>query len=250
VFGRKPSLPVTQDQQRWVDEGFGRLSRTLGSSCMTTARVLLPTDEFFPDPWHPGPDGLCSLFHRVCGFMHVDAARIDLQVIPDDARKLIDQIPIAEARSSDAAGVHMRGDQGELPVIGVRGSSLQDPLVVVAVLAHEPGYVILSGGGHIAREVEDDMEPMTDLPTVCLGLGVFTANACCRLEQHQDSYRWGWSMRAHGYLSELLYGYALARFAKDRGEIDPPWAGYLDTNLRAYFHQAAGWLRSGEQSIG
>jgi len=242
VFGREPSRPVTQDQRKWVDEGFRRPSR------MTTARVVLPTDEYFPDPWHPDPDGLRSLFHRVCGLLHVDAGRIDLQVIPDDARKLIDLIPIADARSSGAAGVHMSGDQGELPVIGVRSSSLRDPLIVVAILAHELGHVILPGGGLIARDVQD-MEPMTDLATVYPGLGVFTANACCRFEQHQDSYRSGWSTRAHGYLSEPLYGCALARFAGDRGEADPPWAGYLGTNLRAYFHQAAVWLRSGEQPI-
>jgi hypothetical protein len=249
VFGRRPRLPISADQQKWVDDGFRRLSRMLGSSRMTGARVVLPTDEFFPDPWNPGPDGLHTLFRRVCGHMHVDPARVELELIPDHAQELIDQVPIWHGRSSGAAGVHLSGEQGELPVVAVRSSLLSDPLVVIATLAHELGHVILLGGGHIAREVVD-MEPMTDLATVYLGLGVFTANACCRFEQHQDNYRQGWSTSTHGYLTEPIYGYALARFAKDRGEVDPPWAGYLDTNLRVYFRQSAAWLRHGEQPIG
>jgi len=249
VFGRKPRLPVSEDQQKWVDEGFRRLSRMLGASRMTASRVVLPTDEFFPDPWQPGPDGLRALFRRVCGYMHVDPARVALDIIPDHARELVDLLPSFSGGSPDAAGVHFSGTQEELPVVAVNASLLRDPLVVIATLVHELGHVILLGGGHIAREVED-MEPMTDLVTVYLGFGVFSANACCRFEQHQDNHSQGWSMRTQGYLSEPIYGYALARFAKDRGEVDPPWAGYLDTNLRVYFRQSAAWLRHGERPIG
>lgn len=249
VFGRKPRLPVSEDQQKWVDEGFRRLSRMLGASRMTTAPVVLPTDEFFPDPWHPGPDGLRTLFRRVCGYMRVDPARVELEVIPDHAGELVDLLPAFSGGSPDAAGVHFSGTADELPIVAVNASLLRDPVVVIATLAHELGHVILLGGGHIARDVED-MEPMTDLLTVYLGFGVFTANACCRFEQHQDNRRQGWSMRTHGYLRDTVYGYALARFAKDRGEVDPPWVRYLDANLRTWYRQSAAWLRHGEQSIG
>lgn len=250
MFGRKPRLPVSEDQQKWVDEGFRRLGRMLGASRMTTAPVVLPTDEFFPDFWSPGPDGLQTLFRRVCGYMRVDPARVELEVIPDGVQELIDQVPVWSGSSGRGpAGVHIGGEDGELPVVAVQSSFLGDPGVVIATLAHELGHVILLGGGHIAREVED-MEPMTDLSTVYLGFGVFSANASCRFEQHQDNHRQGWSMSKHGYLSERLYGYALARFAKDRGETDPPWASYLGTNIGVYFRQSTAWLRHGQQPIG
>jgi len=54
------------------------------------------------------------------------------------------------------------------------------------------------------------MEPLTDLLTVFLGFGVFTANAAFRIEQHQDGRSQGWSARRQGYLSEEEFGYALA----------------------------------------
>lgn len=88
---------------------------------------------------------------------------------------------------------------------------------VVATLAHELGHVILLGGDHLKRD-EEDMEPMTDLVTVYLGLGIFTANASRRLEQHQDERKQGWSMSRLGYLPEVVFAYALARFAKERGK--------------------------------
>lgn len=249
VFGRKPRLPVTEDQQKWVDEGFRRLSRMLGSSRMTTARVVLPTDEFFPDPYDSSTEALHALFLRVCGYMHVQPSRVKLELIPDHAGELIDLLPAWSGSPKDVAGVHIAGEKDELPVVGVNVSLLREPLAVIATLAHELCHVILLGGGHLNRDAED-MEPMTDLATVYLGLGVFTGNACCRFEQHQDNSRQGWSMKTRGYLNQPVYGYALARFAKDRGEQQPAWESHLSTNLRAYFRQSVAWLSHGEMPIG
>ena len=62
------------------------------------------------------------------------------------------------------------------------------------------------------------MEPMTDLLTVFLGFGIFNTNCAARLTKWQDERQQGWSMKRLGYLPEEIYGYALARFARDRGE--------------------------------
>jgi hypothetical protein len=88
------------------------------------------------------------------------------------------------------------------------------------------------------------MEPMTDLVTVYLGLGIFTANASCRFTKFRDERREGWSFGRYGYLSEEVYGYALAVFAKERGETDPAWASHLSTNVRTYFRRSAAWLQN------
>jgi hypothetical protein len=119
---------------------------------------------------------------------------------------------------------------------------LKDPLALVATIAHELGHVILLGGDHLRRD-EEDMEPMTDLVTVYLGLGVFTANSSRRFRQFQEDRRQGWSMHRLGYLPEVVYGYALARFAFERGEDQPGWTEHLSTNLKAYFRQSMIWLR-------
>ena len=231
-----------------MDEGFRRLARMLGSNRMQNAAVVLPTGEYFPDPYSPTEAGLDALFRRVCGYMGVNPNHVELSVIPDSS-ELVEMLPEYSYRPDGPAGLHYgSGSDEEHPLIAVRQSLLKDPLVAVATLAHELGHVVLLDGGHMSRDAED-MEPMTDLVTVYLGMGVFNANASRRFLQFQNDRRQGWSMNRLGYLPEGVFAYALARFAKDRGEEKPEWAAHLSTNLKAWFRQSATWLAKDSRPI-
>jgi len=50
-------------------------------------------------------------------------------------------------------------------------------------------------------------------------------------------------MQRLGYLREEIYGYALARFARERGEAKPEWVKHLSTNVRVYYRRSHGWLK-------
>lgn len=236
---------MTEDERLWVDEGFRSLKRLVGEKRMLECDVIEPTDEYFPDPYDGSEAALQSIFRRVCAYMDVDGSKVDLEVIPDTS-ELREFLPSYSFKTSDPAGLHFGEDGIERPLIGVRKSLLKDPLTVVATIAHELGHVILLDGKLLARDAED-MEPMTDLITVYLGLGIFNANASRRFHKYQNDRGEGWSMHRLGYLPEVVFGYALALFAKERGESDPPWIIHLSTNLKAYFKQAAAWL--GKNSI-
>jgi len=242
MFGFRPKLPITEDERLWVDEGFRRLSRLLGWSQMHNAPVVLPNDEYFPDPYDPTEAGLEALFRRVCTYVQVPRTNVELSVIPDSS-ELTEMLPAYSYKTDGPAGLHFgsRSDD-EKPLIAVRRSLLKDPLVAVATLAHELGHVVLLGGNHIQRD-DEDMEPMTDLVTVYLGLGIFTANAARRFQQFQDDRRQGWSMNRLGYLPEPVFAYALARFAQLRAEERPDWAAHLNTNLKTWFKDSAAWLQ-------
>jgi hypothetical protein len=241
MFGLRPKLPVTEEERLWVDNAFHRLSRALGRSRMLDCDMVQPTDDYFPDPYDGTESALEPLIRRVCGFMRVDPSQIQLAVIPDSS-ELVEMLPEFRLNSNDPAGLHFGANEEEHTLIGIKRSMLKDPLAAVATLAHELGHVILLGGGHLTREIED-MEPMTDLVTVYLGLGLFTANAARRFHQFQDDRRQGWSMKRLGYLPEVVFGYALARFARERGEGNPDWTRHLSTNLKAYFRQSVTWLQ-------
>lgn len=159
---------------------------------------------------------LTVLFQRVCGYMQVDERRIDLEVFPDEANELSAVVPFWRADMGGAAGLYISATDESRLVIAVRSSKLNNPLAVVATMAHELAHVILLGGNLVDRESQD-MEPLTDLTIVFLGLGIFTANAAAQFEQHQDGRSQGWSMQRLGYLSEQMYGYALVKFAFERG---------------------------------
>jgi len=93
------------------------------------------------------------------------------------------------------------------------------------------------------------MEELNDLLTVFLGFGVFNANAAFQFSQYTSVYSQGWSAGRLGYLPEQVWGYALARFAFERDEMNPEWSQYLSTNIRAYFKASMKWLRSSGERL-
>jgi hypothetical protein len=208
---------------------------------MLDAVVILPVAEHFPDPYDGTEEAVDILFQRFSGYMQVDERNVDLEVFPDHADELHQVVPFWHGDTGGPAGLYISATDQSRLVIAIRSSKLKNPLAVVATLAHELAHVILLGGNLVDRESQD-MEPLTDLTTVFLGLGIFTANAAAQFEQHQDGRSQGWSMQRLGYLSEEMYGYALAKFAFERGEDRPGWKKYLSTNVSAYYKRSSKWL--------
>jgi len=250
MFGFRPKLPVSDEERSWVDDGFRRLERVLGRRRLLDARVVLPTAEDFPDPYEKNPASVERLFCRVCTYMQVDRNNIELEIFPDETEELRQILPSWHGKGGKApAGLFVshkddesvpRCDQRDM-VVAIRSTLLQDPLSLIATVAHELGHVILLGGGLIDRNTADH-EPLTDLLTVFVGLGVFTANSAARFKQHQDERRIGWSMQRLGYLPEPVFGYALAKFCIERGEDKPGWTKHLSPNVRADFKHSLIWL--------
>jgi hypothetical protein len=249
MFGFSPKLPVTDEERQWVDNGFRRLEKILGRRRMLEATVILPTAEYFPDPYDRSQAAAEKLFQRVCGYMRVDRSGIELHIFPDETQELRTILPYWHGNSGGCAGFysHDRGgdhdEAGDEPrmLVALRSTQLQDPLSLVATMAHELGHVILLGGG-LMNPKTPDHEPMTDLLTVFLGLGIFNANSATRFQQRQDERRYSWSMQRLGYLPEEVYGYALAKFAIERAEEKAVWTKHLSTNIRAYYKRSLSWL--------
>ncbi len=241
MLGFPPKLPVTDDDRQWVDDGFRRLERVLGRTRMLESSVVLPIPEHFPDPYDGTEGAVDKLFERICKNMRVDARSIDLEVFADETEELRNVLPYWKSSIGGCAGLYVRADGDARTVVAVKRSQLKDTVALVATLAHELGHVILLGDNLIDHEAPD-MEPLTDLATVFLGFGVFTANCAVRFQQYQTERKQGWSMTRLGYLPEQVYGYALAKFAAERGEMRPEWTRHLTTNVRAYYKRARAWL--------
>jgi hypothetical protein len=245
MLGFSPKLPVNEEERLWVDEGFVRLETMLGRARMIEAKVVLPDADHFPDVFDGSEPSVETLVHRVCVYMLIDRARIKLEIFPDEAEELREN-SLWSIQTNRPAGIYFGHqsvmDEDGKAVIALKSSVLKDPIVLVATVAHELGHLILLGDGHMDGNTPDH-EPMTDLLTVFLGLGIFTANSAARFQQHDHGGGWhSWSMRRLGYLTQEVYGYALAKFAAERGEIKPNWTRHLSTNVRAYFKRSSAWL--------
>jgi hypothetical protein len=246
-----PTLPLSDDARDWVDDRFQRLEHVLGRSRMLDAQVLLPNGYYFPDRYDLTPATAELLFQRICGYMSVDRSKVELEIFPDETEELREILPFWNNASDGCAGLYLHDAASDHPgsadarkrhLVALRSSMLKDQFSLVATIAHELGHVILIGGGLLDPTTTSDHEALTDLLTVFLGFGVFNANCAARFRQYHDSFRQGWSMQRLGYLSQEAYGYALARFALERGEDRPRWARELSPNVSAFFKSSAAWL--------
>jgi hypothetical protein len=247
MFGRTSKLPVTLDQQSWIDHSFLLLGNLLGAHRLLEATVMLPIPEHFPDPYDRSELALQRLFGRVAEAMQVDPAEIEVTLFYSGSDKTGDLVPFYSGSDSGAGGLYFHNPEIK-PHISINENQLGNPSTLIATLAHEIGHVILLRPGLVDRDKED-MEPLNDLLTIFLGLGVFTANSAFQFQQHMDNYSQGWSAKRLGYLSEEILGYALARFAYERNEVKPGWASFLSTNVATYFKRSASYLSANQTRL-
>jgi hypothetical protein len=62
--------------------------------------------------------------------------------------------------------------------------------------------------------------------------------SCRQICRYDYGGRCRWHTARQGYLTEPMYGYALARYARLRGEAKPAWAAHLDTNPRIHLKKS------------
>src|SRR5215831_5722060 len=106
MFGFRPKLPVVDQDRQWVDAGFTRLEKILGRDRMLRATVILPTPEYFPDPYDKTPDTAEMLFQRVCAYMEVERRGIDFEIFPDETEELQKMLPYWRGNSGGCAGLY------------------------------------------------------------------------------------------------------------------------------------------------
>jgi hypothetical protein len=234
-----PKCPVTAEDKAWIEESMLWLIEEFGREAILGATVVLPTDEFFPDDFSEDEEDVQALVERVCVYMGVDSERVELEFFTDENTGSRPFLPFDEYSHNGVAG-HYRKRRDKF-LINIESSQLTDPMFLVATSAHELGHVRLLGEGRVSGDFEDH-EPLTDLLTVFLGMGVFTGNSVFSFRQWTDAFSQGWQTDRRGYMTEEMFGYALALFAWVRGEHDPAWAKHLQGNVAAYFKSGHRYL--------
>lgn len=230
----EPKCPVVDSEQAWIDENMAWFRGQFGAEWLSRP-VIVPTDQYFPGVFSGSADDIRAAVARVGTYMGVDLDRVVVDFHESGRDDPLARSIGAASRWSGAAG-HYRTVNGKA-VVSLEASLAGTPRVLVATIAHELAHVRLLGEERVSPE-RPDQEPLTDLLTVYLGMGVFAANAS--LEFSSTGRRW--SATRLGYLTEPMFGYALARYAWMRGEPDPAWARHLDTNPRTFLKRGLRYL--------
>ncbi|WP_405133107.1 hypothetical protein [Nocardia sp. NBC_01388] len=236
----KPRCPVGELERLWVEEMMSWCAAQFGPRTLRTP-VILPTPDFFPGAYTGTEQEIRSLVGNVSRYMGVGRDRIVVE-LHSDADILPDNLAFLAGSTHGEAG-HYRVEHGRA-VVSIDMAHMRSPVTLVATVAHELAHERLLGERRIDRSRHDN-EQLTDLATVYLGLGVFNANAAFQFSQT----RRGWHSQRLGYLSQPMFGYALACWTVMRGDPKPHWANHLDLNPRVYMKQSLKYLKANPEAL-
>jgi hypothetical protein len=233
-----PKCPVNNDDKEWLEDCFLWLIEEFGENTVRDLKVILPTDEFFPDPFSADMTYARSALRRICGYMDVDYSEVELRRFTNDN---FSPHPLAQIRTAEdgACGLYRFYDGKHF--VSVESGMLNNPTNLIATIAHELGHAKLIGENRLDPEYEDH-ELLTDLTTIFFGLGIFTANSLFNFEQWTNPFFQGWQISRQGYMTEEMTGYSLALFAYIRNEGKPLWRNYLQGNVKFYFKKSLSYL--------
>jgi hypothetical protein len=243
---RGPRCHVTPEQKTWVEGRMLWLREQFGPEPIRRP-PLEPTSQLLPRKWDRSPEAGADLLQRLCQFMLVAPARLQLDYYSHHETHDLLRAFAGETNRSGPAGLFIHPKDREKLVIALEESGLVQPANLTATICHELGHVHLLADRRIEHDTADS-EPLTDLLTVFFGAGIFTANSAFQFGQWQSHSHQGWRASRQGYLSEELYGYALACYAWYRGESKPGWARHLRANILYYLDDSLHFLSTTHES--
>lgn len=248
----RPTCPCDPAAKQWVEGRLQWLSRQFGLHILLERPIVLPTEEFFPDPYDGTPKAARRMFRRVCKYMGVDPESVEMEVVTGktDPRAALGD-PLGFAAGTWQQSDDLDADSRRLGFTDWRGGGnrvriergiLDRPSDVVGTMAHELAHQRLLGERRFDADGFDN-ELLTDLTAVYFGFGVFLANNP-RKSTGELSHWPGTKLYRPEYLSEPMLGYALAHIAWFRDEEWPDWAGALRWAPRAVFKQGLRYLQA------
>lgn len=235
-----PKLVVKDASKRWVEARFAWLGEQFGWDPVRRPPIE-PTARYFPRSWEGTFEEVEDLLPKLCGYMYVDPARLELQFFDSEQNPLLDDVLTFERKRTGPAGLLAHPKKKHKLILALDVRVLQSAPQVAATLAHELAHVHLLADKRL-KPKEHDHEQVTDLLTVFFGLGIVSANAAFHFSQWQYGQWAGWSAGRSGYLSEEEYGWALANYAWLRDELHPRWAEHLVDNVRTYLRESIRYL--------
>jgi hypothetical protein len=117
-FRSKPACPVDLATREWIDKRWDWLVTQFGLERLRKTAVVLPRPEYFPDPYHGSDEDVRRILDRVCGYMDIDPATVELSLYEDEEGKVIFE---AECRLRTFAGAVLSESQRLLEKYGREG---------------------------------------------------------------------------------------------------------------------------------
>lgn len=209
----------------WHLETWAWLMRHRGGMARIERTALAtPSRDFFPPSEAVGEDRAIHVFDCVRRLMGMEDYPCRLETrgrAPSGHR--VAEVGVVNTRGGVNGTFQLLDGVG---VITYAEALIDDPMRLVATLAHELSHYLLRGVTEDVPGGYDAMELATDLTVAYRGLGLFSANTAFSFQQHQDTYSQGWSSQRSGYFSPRSWTFANAVFLALKGaaaDAGDPW---------------------------
>jgi len=243
LFFRRNSTFLDPEAEQWHLESWAWfLAHFGGRADLDLSPLVLPTGSFFPPSETKGHEralhilGCVQQHARMAGWpcsLEAQAESPELRVGEFTSLKL-------DHTQFPAGTFALAGNEA---VVTYDPASVNDPMKLIATLAHELAHYKLANVADEPPGGEDGHEPATDLLTVYLGFGLFGANSAFNFAQHQEVMSQGWSYSRLGYLSEREWVFALAVFLTLKRQPPQQTHRYLKDHLIADLGKAMRYLQ-------
>ena len=239
----RSSAFLDRDDEEWQLETWRWLLERLGGlGDLTRSPFIVPSRAFFPPTDAVGDERVAHVFESVkrhsrmpdyeCRLM-AQPRRPEAQVAPFTILKPVEgHLPLGTFRVD-----------GNGALITYDPEMVDQPVKLIATLAHELAHYRLNLLGELPPGGEANLEFATDLTTVYLGFGLFGASSAFQFQQHGDAFSQGWRWSRQGYLAEREWLFALAVFFQLRGEAVDAAKLYLKPAQFKDLSRAAAYLR-------
>lgn len=230
LFKQKALQPtVTAEYKEWIEKNFIWFLEVFGFARLKERPFLLPTPETFPYSNLKDSQQFHDLFEQLCACWEVNSAEINVKFFDDIKSKQWTNLAPEGPTGEPLGQFYQPYTKDEKRFnLHVAKSNLENPQLLVAVLAHELAHVKLLGANYLKKN-EPDVEPFTDLASIFFGFGLFVANTCQLKESN-------WIGRT-GYLSNEVISYSNALICYITGKDAKTYLPFLNTNTKALFKQ-------------
>ncbi len=239
---KKPKLPITPEDQVWVEESLSFLRESLGEETLLSVTTVEPTAAFFDREFDGSETDAEFILKRCMASMQIPQGKVQLEFYSEDTQTLDDGTIVTTSadifgKSSGAAGTYQK--QAGKTLIRIERGQLKHPESLIATISHELAHEKLLG----EHRIIENNEYLTDLTAIVYGFGIFIANAKFQFASGLNS-GFGWQMQSQGYLPEQVSAYAMASLSLKKKEGEQPYTKHLDASVRKYFERSLAYLQS------
>jgi hypothetical protein len=234
LFG--PRTFLDPEDEAWQIDTWQWFVRQLGP----VPGLVTPTRAFFPPTTETGAARVEHIFRYIKQHADMDHLHCRLVAQPRSASLRVGDVAALKPVEHAPAGTF--AVEGNEAVVSYDPAHADDPLALTAVLIHELAHYRLAHMRHEPPGGEELHEYTTDLLTVYLGFGIFSANSAFNFSQHQDVMSQGWRHSRLGYLGERGFVFALAIFLELRKQPSDDVRPFLKHHLLADLLKARRYL--------